>query len=570
MIKTGNIVFKYILVIFLITYSSIFAQTSITAKFSDEKIGIGEVFSLSVTINNNSGRVTVPDIDGFILRGTSQSVNMMYSSGSFKTIKTYTYTYIANKEGVYNVDNIRVKVNNNTYVANSVKIEVVDAPVRNRNDNYTPNGNRFDDFMNYADDIYVDNKINKTEVYLYEPIYIEQKAYAHIPINVLGFSKIPDRTDFISYSEASEYNSFTEIIDGKRVSVIPLKKEVLYPVKVGEKDILTTPFVFEKDGMFYDRVEYGEDKFKIKVLPLPDRKGFENFSGAVGNFDLKAKVNKTNVSVGEELLITIEVSGEGNTSIITMPKINDDITNYFSVYQPKIYETNWFDGSKMMGRKIKEYVLVAKNEGHSIVSNINFCYFSPNDKTYTNIYSAAFNLTVSGTKQSTSSFVNNDGEELNIIPIKNSIIEKEDKIFKVFNIKILYLYIILLIAVSLIIYNHHKFDKLKLLFSGIKKDKHSDIDDIIKYYNDNNREEYCRLIQNTLLNTIKNKLDINDDSDIYNKLSDYAENEKIDEIKNIISKCSYELYSGKSSDNEDYHTKAIELIKYIKELKIKK
>ena len=41
---------------------------------------------------------------------------MMYSSGSFKTIKTYTYTYVANKEGVYNIDNIRVRVNNNTYV----------------------------------------------------------------------------------------------------------------------------------------------------------------------------------------------------------------------------------------------------------------------------------------------------------------------------------------------------------------------------------------------------------------------------------------------------------------------
>ena len=42
------------------------------------------------------------------------------------------------------------------------------------------------------------------------------------------------------------------------------------------------------------------------------------------------------------------------------------------------------------------------------------------------------------------------------------------------------------------------------------------------------------------------------------------------EIKDIITKCRYEFYSGKSSNNEDYHTKALELIKYIKDLKIKK
>ena len=132
-------------------------------------------------------------------------------------------------------------------------------------------------YRTYADDIYVDNSINKKEVYMYEPIYITQKAYTHIPVTVLGFSKIPDRTDFISYSDSSKYNTFTEIIDGKRVNSIPLKREVLYPVKTGTKDILTTPFVFEKEGMFYDRVEYGEEDFTINVLPLPDKKGFENF-----------------------------------------------------------------------------------------------------------------------------------------------------------------------------------------------------------------------------------------------------------------------------------------------------
>ena len=525
------------------------------------------MFTVSVTIDNSSGRVLINDIPGLTLRGTSQSINMMYSSGTFKSIKTYNFTYVANSEGKYKFDHITVKINNRTYISNPVEIEVVSAPTRN-DDSYTPSGNRFNDFMNYADDIYVDNSINKKEVYMYEPIYITQKAYTHIPVTVLGFSKIPDRTDFISYSDSSKYNTFTEIIDGKRVNSIPLKREVLYPVKTGTKNILTTPFVFEKDGMFYDRVQYGEETFSVKVLPLPDRKGFENFSGAVGNFIFTTKVNKTNVAVGEELLITMEVAGEGNTSIITMPNINDNITNYFSVYQPKIYETNWFDDNKMLGRKVKEYILVAKNEGASSIASINFCYFSPNDKAYTNIHSNPISLTISGNKINNNSFVNNDGEEINTISIRNTNL-REDKNFKVLSINIIYIYILILIIASLIIYNAKRFSNIKFSFAK-KNNKDNSIDDILNYYNSNNRKEYCKSVENLLLTAIKNKFNIQDDNVLYDKLRDYIDYEKANEIKNIIDKCNFELYSGKSSGNEDYHTKSIELVKYIKELKIKK
>ena len=567
MIRIGNTALKYILAVFFIACSSLFSQTSINTKISDTKVGVGEVFTVSVTIDNSSGRVLIDDIPGLTLRGTSQSINMMYSSGTFKSIKTYNFTYVANSEGKYKFDHITVKVNNRTYISNPVEIEVVSDPTRN-DDSYAPSGNRFNDFMNYADDIYVDNSINKKEVYMYEPIYIIQKAYTHIPVTVLGFSKIPDRTDFISYSDSSKYNPFTEIIDGKRVISIPLKREVLYPVKTGTKDILTTPFVFEKDGMFYDRVQYGEETFSIKVLPLPDRKGFENFSGAVGNFIFTAKVNKTNVAVGEELLITMEVAGEGNTSIITMPNINDNITNYFSVYQPKIYETNWFDDNKMIGRKVKEYILVAKNEGASSIDSIDFCYFSPNDKAYTNIHSNPISLTISGNKINNNSFVNNDGEEINTISIRNTNL-REDKNFKVLNINIIYIYILILIIASLIIYNAKRFSNIKFSFAK-KNNKDNSIDYILNYYNSNNRKEYCKSVENLLLTAIKNKFNIQDNNILYDKLKDYIDYEKANEIKNIIDKCNFELYSGKSSENEDYHTKSIELVKYIKELKIKK
>ena len=568
--KIGKLFFLIFLLIFLISFKSLFAQTTITAKLSDDKIGVGEIFTLSVTIDNGAGKITIPDIDGLMLRGTSKSVNMMYSSGCLKTIQTYSYNYVAIKEGFYTIDKITVKANNNTYIANPVSIEVVSDSVRNSILN-KPEGDSFERFMNYREDIIVNNTINKKEFYIYEPIYIEQKAYSHVPVNVIGVSKIPDRNDFLVYTDSSERNSYTEIIDGKRVNVIPLKKEVLFAVKQGKKNILTTPFVFEKNNMFYDRIQYGEEEFDIKILSLPSAKDYKNFSGAVGDFKFNTKINKTNINIGDEVLISIEVIGEGNISIINMPNLNDDIKNYFSVYQPKIFETNWFENNKMIGKKTKEYILVATNKGNYTIENIDFCYFSPNDKSYTNIYAKNINLFIDGNKNYNNSKatlnIGNDTKKTEIMQIRNNIIKKQnDKNFKLLNINIIYIYVLLMIAISIIIYNFEKIKKLKFLNGN---NKISNMDEILEYYNKKNRIEYCKAIKEFLIKNINKKFNIDSNADIYKELKNKnVDEETIKNIKDIIDSCQFELYSGNSiNKNEDYHTKAINILKETDKLK---
>lgn len=568
--KIGKLFFLIFLLIFLISFKSLFAQTTITAKLSDDKIGVGEIFTLSVTIDNSVGKITIPDIDGLMLRGTSKSVNMMYSSGSLKTIQTYSYNYVAIKEGFYTIDKIAVKANNNTYIANPVSIEVVSDSVRNSILN-KPEGDSFERFMNYREDIIVNNTINKKEFYIYEPIYIEQKAYSHVPVNVIGISKIPDRNDFLVYTDSSERNSYTEIIDGKRVNVIPLKKEVLFAVKQGEKNILTTPFVFEKNNMFYDRIQYGEEEFDIKILSLPSAKDYKNFSGAVGDFKFNTKINKTNINIGDEVLISIEVIGEGNISIINMPNLNDDIKNYFSVYQPKIFETNWFENNKMIGKKTKEYILVATNKGNYTIENIDFCYFSPKDKSYTNIYAKNINLFIEGNKNYNNSQatlnIGNDTKKTEIMQIRNNIIKKQnDENFKLLNINIIYIYVLLMIAISIIIYNFEKIKKLKFLNGN---NKISNMDEILEYYNKKNRIEYCKAIKEFLIKNINKKFNIDSNADIYKELKNKnVDEETIKNIKDIIDSCQFELYSGNSiNKNEDYHTKAINILKETDKLK---
>ena len=326
--------------------------------------------------------------------------------------------------------------------------------------------------------------------------------------------------------------------------------------------------MFEKNNMFYDRIQYGEEEFEINVLPLPSAKGYENFSGAVGDFKFTAKINKTNINIGDEVLISIEVSGEGNISIINMPNINENIKKYFSVYQPKIFETNWFENNKLIGKKTKEYILVATNNGDYTIENIDFCYFSPNDKTYKNINSENINLVISGDYNNFSFAQNNiQKSDITPIPIKNNIIKnKNDENFKLLNMNIIYIYVLLMIAISIIIYNFEKIKKLKFLNGN---NKISNMDEILEYYNKKNRIEYCKAIKEFLIKNINKKFNIDSNADIYKELKNKnVDEETIKNIKDIIDSCQFELYSGNSiNKNEDYHTKAINILKETDKLK---
>ena len=130
-----------------------------------------------------------------------------------------------------------------------------------------------------------------------------------------------------------------------------------------------------------------------------------------------------------------------------------------------------------------------------------------------------------------------------------------------------------MIAIAIIIYNLEKIKKLKFKFLNNFNDgnKISDIDAILEYYNKNNRKEYCKSINELLIKNINKKFnaDLKDSEDLYKELKNRNINEEIiKNIKEIIDSCQFELYSGNSiNKNDDYHTKAINILKEMENIK---
>ena len=93
----------------------------------------------------------------------------------------------------------------------------------------------------------------------------------------------------------------------------------------------------------------------------------------------------------------------------------------------------------------------------------------------------------------------------------------------------------------------------------------------MEYYNKNNRKEYCKSINELLIKNINKKfnIDLKDNEDLYKELKNRNINEEIiKNIKEIIDSCQFELYSGDSiNKNNDYHTKAINILKEMENIK---
>jgi len=573
--KIGKLILYILLTSFLCS-SFLFPNIKINARLSDKTIGVNEPFTLTVTVEGGNPKINLSgNVDNFDLKGTSVSKNIILSGARLVTIQTFNYVYTANKEGIYSIGPIEAKHSGSVYRTKKLVINVISDSIRSPKNN--SNYNYSDDVMNElyvlgVDEVYVKNNVSKKEVYLHEPIYITQTAYTRVPVRLLGMASSPSRSIFFTIIDNKKYNIKQEIIDGKRFSIKPLRLEAIYPIRSGKKKLELTSFLFQTSGgIFSDQIEKGFALYDINVLPLPRTRN-KNFSGAVGEFEFNTSIDKNNkIDIGESVSIKLHVRGEGNISIIRMPKLDEKkISEFFTLYPIKSYDTNWFTPQGIVfGEKEVEYLMVAKEPGNYLSDSLEFTYFSPDSKSYKKIYSNPINISISRSKQNVVPTDNTDNKTY-IMPIKANM-SKDNKTFDIiFSNMFLYSYIFLGIIISLIFYFLSINYKVKM--KPKKLDTQTDSFNLVKkYFNNNDRLNYCKELEIVFINSVSNILGIVNPKSVSNVLMKMEEKnidkEIISYAKNITDKIVSEIYSGTNEVNyTNYHTDMSNIIKQIKNI----
>ncbi len=122
----------------------------------------------------------------------------------------------------------------------------------------------------------------------------------------------------------------------------------------------------------------------LDIIPLPTQNQPYTFSGAVGEFNIKATADMTDVTVNSIIKVKIVVSGDGYLEEVEPPIIGTN--ENFKIYNPIVLD-------KQDNRIIYEQTIIPLSEKANTIPIFSFTFFNTNSEEYQTVNSGEIQLT---------------------------------------------------------------------------------------------------------------------------------------------------------------------------------
>jgi hypothetical protein len=392
-------------------HSGVFAQ-KITAKINRTTVSVGDNFQVSFDIEGDGSNFSAPSFEDFgVLSGPNKSSSMQWVNGEFSSSLSYSYILRAMNEGEFTIEPATIKFGGNTTQSNPLKIKVLASGQRGTASSpaNTNQQNQQTD-INTSEDLFLKLYVDKKNAFVGEQIVATYRLYMNTQIVNYGSSRPVYNGFYAQELEVDPSASLVnETINGKQYTVATMKKVVLTPQKSGELIVpsLDMEMVIrvadkQKRRSMFDQffgsfknveVEVKSNEEKINISRLPAAGQPKDFIGAVGTFNVKTDIDRTEVGVNEAINLTVNISGKGNLELITLPPI--EFPNDFETYDPKTKQDISVTPAGTKGSRTFEYVLIPRYAGEFKLKPVSFSYFDPETKSYKQVTSEPINLNVS-------------------------------------------------------------------------------------------------------------------------------------------------------------------------------
>ena len=313
------------------------------------KVGVHQNFQVKYTVNAKGSNLNLGNYSGLkLVNGpfSSSSTSTQIYNGQVTTNVSYTYTYTfqASNTGKFTISGASINVDGQQYTSNSVTIEVQKDPVQTQQSRQQTYYDPFEDFFNLGrsrtqpqqpkeitnEDLFIRVIPNKTNVYKGEALTVSIKLYTRVDLSGLTDLEFPSFDSF--YVE--ELESATRLLfnrenyNGTVYDVALIKTYLLYPRVTGKVVIESCKAECNVrqyvGGGFFARyqdiprkLQSPEISVNIKNLPNPP----ENFTGAIGNFNIELVQSEDTVNVNDAVSFKFTIKGTGNFNMLEEPKI---------------------------------------------------------------------------------------------------------------------------------------------------------------------------------------------------------------------------------------------------------
>ena len=424
-------IFGLLLFIVCVAPMTLRAQDNPTLTVSAKKqVVVGERFQVVFEANAEGKNFTAPSFDGFTVVGgpftsSSSSFSMVNGSMSHTVKNTYTYALQAYKEGTFPIGPASLTVKGEKVSSESFVIKVLpdDGSYAASSGGDASSGSSQGKSQNTNDpqvsgkDLFLKVIPTKKSAYVGEQIVLTYKLYTKVPVSSLSVDKMPSYAGFwtkdISDNNGGSLRQSSEYVNGMEYTVAEIQKIIVVPQRSGKLNLdpmsieciaqirtesnrrqSNDPFdIFFNDPFFNRNIvnvkkELSTSALTIDVKNLPESGKPASFAGAVGNYNFRSDIDKTELRTNEAFTLTLTVSGAGNIELLQMPEPN--FPPDFEVYDPKITTSPNITAQGLSGTKKAEYLVIPRRAGNFNLSPVEFSFFNPANGTYTTLNSESY------------------------------------------------------------------------------------------------------------------------------------------------------------------------------------
>ena len=408
-------------VILTLTIFSAYAAGKIVFEATSPlTVAVGEAFRVEFQLNASPDEDTfvAPSFEGFdVLAGpavsTGQSISIMNGVRNKSVSYTITYVLLAQSPGNLTVGKASISADGATYTTHELPIEVVQegtAPQGGMQSSQRREEaeSRSAEGQIAKDDILLRTVVSRTSVYKGEPLRVTFKLY--VRAQVVGYEnvKFPSFNGFWAQElNVDNARHQREKYNGKVYETLVAREFLLYPQQAGTLTIdpaeLTAvaqvvvqsrnydPFFGAGHEVYNVPRQVKSQQLNITVKPLPQGAP-ESFNGAVGRFQMDAKLPPEELAANSAATCTVKISGSGNLTFVQAPKLM--LPTSFEQYNIKTTESINTSAAGISGYRQFEYPFIARAEGNYEVAPIEFTYFDPERMEYVSLHSKPLTLNI--------------------------------------------------------------------------------------------------------------------------------------------------------------------------------
>ena len=409
--------------------ASVRAQVNVVASVNENKIGDQETVRYRVEVQggtySNTQTPQPPRTEGLTLVQSSPSTeqNISYVNGNLRQSLSFIWNFRPTGIGTARIGSTSVSVEGKNYRTDPISLTIVpqsERPVRpKRNTRRTfpsllddPSDTPVEPSKITEQDVFIRARPSTRSVFKNQQFTVTYDLFFREGVQ-LRSNRLADSWDAEGFwredLEVEQRATMRqEIVNGLRYNVVTLKRVVAFPTRTG--DLVIEPLRMESEvalprrGSFNSLILRNYAQFQsatissrpisIKARALPPNAP-PRFSDAVGSFRLDARADRTEIEVGEPVILKVSVSGRGNIATLDEPAL--ELPTMIDRYDLQISDKINRKQTIISGTKSFNYTLVPRSSGIHTIPPIELSYFNPSNQQYTSLRSEPIIINVTGT-----------------------------------------------------------------------------------------------------------------------------------------------------------------------------